>query len=221
MTREGIVTRKVQEAANRIKKPVVLEALYANTKHQELAQGTSGNENWHSWVRRTIQILGGVRGLFMIRIFLEWQMMRFNEAVSRNRQKAEDKSTVAEGGMQAKAQDRQYLACKQTFAAALCVEQAGHRSRRAYHSWMQTSYDLGMMKAMGFCEAKPRSGPSTWSDAEVTAMLEALRGLATGDEGIHTRDPFYYVSHHSLLRQKSPDQVKALLNCVDRHCSNL
>ena len=58
-------------------------------------------------------------------------------------------------------------------------------------------------------------------DAEVTAMLEALRGLATGEEGIHTRDPFYCISHHTLLRQKSQDQVKALLRYVDRHYSNL
>lgn len=217
LTREGIATRKVQEAVNRIKKPVVLEALYANTKHEELTQGTSGNENWHSWVRRTIQILGGIRGLFMILMYLEWQMMRFNEAVRRNRQKVEDRSTAAEG--RAKAQDRQHLACKQAFAAALCEEQAGHRSRKAYHPWMQTSYDLEMMKAMGFSEAKPRSGPSRWSDAEVTAMLECLRGLATGDEGIHTKNPFYFVSHHSLLRMKSPDQVKALLSYVDRHYS--
>ena len=94
MAREGIVTRKVQDAVNRIKKPVVLQALYANTKHQELTQGTSGNENWHSWVHRTIQVLGGVRGLFTIRIYLEWQMMRFNEAVRRNQQKAEDRSTA-------------------------------------------------------------------------------------------------------------------------------
>lgn len=215
------MTRKVQEAVNRIKKPVVLEALYANTKHPELTQGTSGNENWHSWVRRTILILGGVRGLFMIRIYLKWQMMRFNEAVCRARQKAEDKSTAAEGSVQAKARDRQHLACKQAFAAVLCEEQAGHRRRTAYHSWMQSSYDLGMMKAMGFSEAKPRSGPSTWSDGEITAMLEALRGMATGEESIHTRDPFYYISHHTLLRQKTPDQVKALLKYVDRHYSVL
>ena len=56
-------TRKVQEAVNRIKKPVVLEALYTSTKHSELTQGTSGNENWHSWVRRTIPILGVICGL--------------------------------------------------------------------------------------------------------------------------------------------------------------
>ena len=221
VTREGIATRKVQDAVNRIKKPVVLEALYANTRHAELTQGTSGNENWHSWVRRTIQILGGVRGLFMMRIYLKWQMMRFNEAVGRAREKAQLKRTAAEGSMQPKTQDRQLLACKQAFAAALCEEQAGHRSRRAYHSHMQTSYDLGMLRAMGFSEAKPRSGPSLWSDGEVTAMLEALRGMATGEEGVHTRDPFYYISHHTLLRQKSPDQVKALLRYVDRHYSSL
>ena len=213
------MTKKVQEAVNRIKKPVVLEALFANTKHPELTQGTSGNENWHSWVQRTIQILGGVRGIFIIRIFLKWQMMRFNEAVSRARQKADDKGTVAEGSMQAKARDRQHLACKQAFAAALCEEQAGHRRRTAYHPWMQSSHNLGMLKAMGFSETKPRSSPSTWSDEEVTAMLEALRGMATGEEGIHTRDPFYYLSHHTLLRRKTSDQVRALLNYVDRHYS--
>ena len=129
------------------------------------------------------------------------------------------RSTAAEGSKQAKAQDRQHLACKQAFAAALCEEQAGHCSRKAYHPWMQTSYDLEMMKAMGVSEAKPCSGPSRWSDAEVTAMLECLRGLATREEGIHTKSPFYFVSHHSLLRMKSPDQVKALLSYVDRHYS--
>ena len=68
MTGEGIVTKKVQEAVDCIKKPVVLEVLYANTKHEELTQGTSKNENRHSRVRRTIQILGGIRGLSMILI---------------------------------------------------------------------------------------------------------------------------------------------------------
>ena len=87
-------------------------------------------------------------------------MLRFNKAVRRNGQKAEDRSSAAEGSMQAKAQDRQHLAFKQAFAAALCEELAGHRSRRAHHPWMQASYDLDVMKAMGFSEAKPRSRPS-------------------------------------------------------------
>ena len=120
MTGEGIVTKKVQEAVNRIKKPVVLEALYANTKHKELTQGTSENENWHSWVRRTIQILAGIRGLSMILIFLKWQMMRFNEAVRRNRQKAEDRSTAAEGSIEVPNADFQIL-----HVARACVNGTG------------------------------------------------------------------------------------------------
>ena len=52
------------------------------------------------------------------------------------------------------------MAYEQVSGAALCQEQAGHSSRRAYHPWMQTSYVLEMMKAMGFSEAKPRSGSS-------------------------------------------------------------
>ena len=47
--------------------------------------------------------------------------------------------------MQAKAQDRQHLAFKQAFAAALCEEQAGHRGRKAYHPRTQTSCDMEMM----------------------------------------------------------------------------
>jgi hypothetical protein len=44
----------------------------ANIKHEELTQGPSGNENWHSWVRRTIQTPGGICGLFTIHMYLEW-----------------------------------------------------------------------------------------------------------------------------------------------------
>lgn len=217
-SKEGIVTSKVQDAIKRIKKPAVLNALFANIKHTELTQGTSGNENWHSWLRRTIAILGGVRGLFIILIFLEWQMMRFNESVRASRQKAADKSTASSSNMQAKAHDRQLLACKTAFAGALCAGMQ-FQSRKAYSAWMHTTYDLEMMRAMGFSEAKPRAASSKWSEEEVAAMLQCLRELATRDQGIHTADPFYFISHHVLLRQKSPDQVKALLSYIDKHYS--
>ena len=48
----------------------VLNAMFANTLHRKLTQRTSGNKNWHSWIRRTIAILGGMRGLAMIHVFL-------------------------------------------------------------------------------------------------------------------------------------------------------
>ena len=32
-------------------------------------------------------------------------------------------------------------------------------------------------------------------------------------------DPFYFISHHALLRQKTPEQVKTLLSYVDKHYS--
>lgn len=218
-SKEGIATNKVREAINRIKRPAVLNALFANTLHKELTQGTSGNENWYSWLRRTIAILGGMRGLAMIQMFLAWQMMRFNEAIKAARQKSAQKSAASSGTMQLKAQDKQLLACKQAFASALCGERSERRSRQAYHAWMHTSYDLEMLRAMDFSEAKPRYSSSRWSDEEVAAMLECLRGLASGAEAIHTADPFYFISHHTLLRQKTPDQVKALLSYVDKHYS--
>ena len=66
----------------------------------------------------------------------------------------------------------------------------------AHHSWMQSNcYDLG--------------------------MLEAVRGMATGGESVHKREPIYQSSHHTLLRHKTPAQVEALLNCADRHDSVL
>ncbi len=218
-SKDGIATSKVWEAVKRIKKPAVLNALFANTKHKELTQGTSGNENWHSWLRRTIAILGGMRGLAMIQKFLAWQMMRFNEAVRAARRKSAQKSAASSGVTQMKAQDKQLWACKQAFASALCGGESERHSRQAYHNWMHTSYDLEMMLAMGFSEAKPRYNPSQWSDEEVTAMLECLRGLASREESIHVADPFYFISHHTLLRQKTPDQVKALLSYVDKHYS--
>ncbi len=73
-SKDGIATSKVREAINRIKRPAVLNALFANTLHKELTQGTSGNENWHSWLRRTIAILGGMRGLATTLDSLAWQI---------------------------------------------------------------------------------------------------------------------------------------------------
>ncbi len=84
---------------------------------------------------------------------------------------------------------------------------------------MHTSYELEMMQLMGFSEAKPRVKSQSWSDGEVEAMLQCLADLAKGDDAIHTRDPFYYISHHALLRQKSNEEVKRLLRFVEKHYS--
>ena len=160
-----------------------------------------------------------MRGLAMIQMFLAWQMMRFNEAIKAARQRSALKSAASSGAMELKAQDKQPMACKQAFASALCGERSERRSRQTYHAWMHTSCDLKMLRAMNFSEANPRYSPSQWSDEEVAAMLECLRGLASGAEAIHTANPFYFISHHTLPRQETPDQVKALLSYVDKHCS--
>jgi len=59
---------------------------------------------------------------------------------------------------------------------------------------MHTTYDLDMLKAMGFSEAKPRLKSAyrgeAWSDEEVEAMLQCLANISNSSEGIHTRDPF-------------------------------
>lgn len=214
----GIVTSKVRAAVGRIKAAHVLKALFANTRHPELTQGTSGNENWHSWLRRTIPVHGGVRSYFMLLILLAWQMMRFNEAVEARRRKAAEKAHA--GSRVTTTQEQRMVEHRQAFAAAFkaASDEEQQVGRKAYHEWMHTSYDLDMMKTLGFVEAKPRvrSGQE-WSDQEVEAMLQCLASIASGDEAIHTRDPFYYISHHALLRQKSPEQVKALLKFVERN----
>ena len=121
--------------------------------------------------------------------------------------------------MQMEARDKQLLACKQALASALCGEHLERRSRQAYHAWMHTSYDLEMLRAMGFSEAKPCYSPSRrrCSDEKVAAMLECLRGLASGAEAIHPTDPFHVISHHTLLHQKTLEHVEALLSYVDKH----
>ena len=158
-SKDRIVSSKVREAVGRLKKPAALSAVFADTLHTELTQGMSGNEKWHSWLRRTIVILGGMRRLAMTQIFLAWQMMRFSEAVGAARKKSAQKDAAFSGAVQMKARDKQLLACKQAFASALRGERSERRSRQAYHAWMHTSYDLAMMRAMGFSEAKASLQP--------------------------------------------------------------
>ncbi len=83
---------------------------------------------------------------------------------------------------------------------------------------MHVCYDLGMMKTMGFSEARPciRSGQE-WSDEEVEGILQCLADIASGDEAIHTTNTYYFISHHGMMRQKSAEQVKALHKVVERH----
>ena len=73
------------------------------------------------------------------------------------------------------------------------------RNRQTYHACMHTSHDLELIRVMGFSEAMPCHSPSWWSDQEVAAVLECLRGLASEAEAIHTADPFYLTFHHTLL----------------------
>ena len=215
---DGVVTGKVKEAVQRIKAPAVLQALWLNTTHPELTQGTSGNENWHSWLKRRIPVLGGVRSFFMLLILLAWQMMRFNEAVEQRRSKAAAKARADRDGQIASEQRAREE--RQAFAAAFQAQSTQHLSRRAYHEGMQDTYDLESMQQLGFSEAKPRVRSAQWSDEEIAAMLQCLADLASGDEAIHTRDPFYYISHHALLRKKSVEEVRGLLRFVEKHYSN-
>ena len=73
--------------------------------------------------------------------------------------------------------------------------------------------------AYGLIGGKAKGGSHLWSDQEVDAMLQCLAELAKGDKAIHTRDPFFYISYHALRRQKSNDEVKKLLICVEKHYS--
>ena len=84
----GIVTKVVREAVDRIKNSVVSQALWACCQHAGTVQGTSINENWHSWLACTIPILGGVRTFFMLCCLLTWQVYRFNQLVRQSKQAA-------------------------------------------------------------------------------------------------------------------------------------
>ena len=216
----GIVTKAVQDALKRIKKPVVLNALWVACEHPELVQGTSCNENWHSWLRSRIPILGGVRGYAMLVILLTWNVMRFNEAVQANQDATALRRPRNEQPAEASAKpDRAALrekGLRMRFAQAFSRGAMQPSTRRAYIPGMSESYDLDTMKAMGFAEAKPQAAyGAAWSEEEVSAMLQCLADLHAGDDAIHTRDPFYFLAHHALLRQKTPAQVKRMLQFLD------
>lgn len=217
----GIVITTVRDAVKRIKNPVVLDALWVATEYPHLAQGTSCNENWHSWLRRNIPILGGVRSYGMLVILLTWNVMRFNEAVQANQDAAVAREVRQRG--QADASAKADRGAQREKALGVQLAQAFSRStvqpstRRAYDARMTVSYDLDTMNAMGYTEAKPRAASGgAWSEEEVSVMLQCLADLHTGDEAIHTRDPFYFLSHHAVLRQKSAAQVRRLLQHLDQ-----
>lgn len=157
----GIVTTTVRDAVKRIKNPVVLDALWVATEYPHLAQGTSCNENWHSWLRRNIPILGGVRSYGMLVILLTWNVMRFNEAVQANQDAAVAREVRQRG--QADASAKADRGAQREKALGVQLAQAFSRStvqpstRRAYDARMTVSYDLDTMNAMGYTEAKPRA----------------------------------------------------------------
>lgn len=64
------------------------------------------------------------------------------------------------------------------------------------------------MQLLGFSEARPRVRSAQWSVEEVAAMLQCLADLAISSEDIHTNDPFYFISHHGLLRTNSVEEVR-------------
>ena len=200
------------KAIELIKKPVVLAALWATTQHLDLIQGTSINENWHSWLKTHLPVLGGIRTYFMISMLLQWQQMRFNNAVSARRRR--DIGRITDGERQQAQRERlirQQVACAFAQKGTLSV------TRKAYHSYMQKSYDMQSMAAMGFTRAKPRaSSGGKWSEAEIAGMLDCLSDLHKGDVSIHTQDPCYFLSHHGMLRQKSTSQVRDLLRYLEK-----
>lgn len=208
----GIASAAVLKAIQLIKKPAVLAALWAITQHLDLIQGTSINENWHSWLKTHLPILGGIRSYFMLDMLLQWQQLRFNSAVLTRRQQA---AMEGQRGRQQHGIREQDL--RQQIAAAFSDQGRTQPTRKAYHHYMQKSYDLQSMAAMGFTRAKPRaSSGGKWSEAEIAAMLECLADLHKGEAMIHTQDPCYFLSHHGLLRQKSPSQVRDLLRYLEK-----
>lgn len=102
----------------------------------------------------TIPILGGGRSYFMLLILLAWQILRFNEAVQKQRVKAALRAFTGEE--EQKASNRRAHEHNQSFAAASQAQRSRCAARQAYQAWMHTSYDVEMRQLMGFLEAKPR-----------------------------------------------------------------
>lgn len=208
----GIATPTVLKAIDLIKKPVVLAALWATTLHLDLIQGTSINENWHSWLKLHLPILGGIRSYFMMSILLQWQQMMFNNQVLAQRRQV---SRLNTDGKQRLALREQAL--RQRIAKAFAEIGTAPSTRKAYHAYMQKSYDMQSMEAMGFTRAKPRASTGgKWSEVEIAGMLECLAKLHDEEEKIHTKDPCYFLSHHGMMRQKSRSQVRDLLRYLEK-----
>lgn len=213
----GISTKSVLNAVRLIKEPVVLAALWATTLHLDLIQGTSINENWHSWLKTHLPILGGIRTYFLLLILLQWQQMRFNKAVRDKRAGKARPGDDGNGGASGQLNVRREEALRQQIAKAFTAANPAQDIRKAYHQYMAKSYDLDSMSAMGFTKAKPKaSSGGTWSEAEIAGMLECLGDLNSGKTSVHTQDPCYFLAHHGLMRQKNASQVRALLRHLEK-----
>lgn len=138
--------------------------------------------------------------------------MRFNSAVlARRRQEIGRISNGERQQAQRERSIRQLVASAFAKKGTLCL------TRKAYHSYMQKSYEMQSMAAMGFTKAKPRaSSGGRWSEAEIAAMLDCLSDLQKRDASIHTQDPCCFLSHHGLLKQKSTSQVRDLLRYLEK-----
>jgi hypothetical protein len=184
----------------------MLESLFQLHKYLDWIQGTSPNENFHSYLRAHLVISGGGRGYNLLWIFLCIVAKRFNEGVQRNVHKKRRHASIVGSAMAA--------ALRRGVAPA-----AGARRERAlrtaWHAYMDVERTLETLEAEGFKRRKAEVGP-TLGDQELEQLYQGFLRLVADEEVIHTQDPYYYIAHHIAERTLTPFEVQQLLKIIEK-----
>lgn len=70
----------------------MLEGLIAAQQFTEYSQGTTNNENWHSYLAKCLLVHGGIRLFHSVKVLVEMYGLFFNRRVRANAMTALNKS---------------------------------------------------------------------------------------------------------------------------------
>lgn len=197
--------KKVRQAVKNITEQQNLEALYSAKQFPDFIQGTSPNENWHSFLRRYVKVQGGSRSLSLLEMFLERTRMYYNLAVSQNKNSK---------GSSRKDKDGQLLNLRTMVAGVLLQEGLPLQTpiRRAWRDDMLVRHTVEDMEQLGF---RPKRGfgesSKDWTAEDLQKLHQGMVRLVQEQEQIHTRDPYYWVAHYILEDRYSVRAVKGML----------
>lgn len=204
-------TKDVHHALGQLCEDKLLESLLAIRDYPDMVQGTSPNENSHSYLKSRIRITGGSRSYQVVKIAAKLQQVSFTEAVEHNARARTLRGGAAREGKEMRALANALLSGYTAGPAA--------RKRALRTPWsddMEEKYSANQLIAMGFRPVKARLSEQSLTDEDCARLFAGLQRLLTLDEFVHTQDPYYYVAHHIAERTLTTRECRRLFRYIER-----